>query len=83
MLEREIERERERERERVRKSLEFGHALCLQVCAHTIHRSEREIEREIGWERERARCGICPELFFKGMTGALAPFSYLVDNKYK
>jgi hypothetical protein len=36
---------------------------------------EREIERERKRERER-----CPELFLflKGMTGALAPFSYLV-----
>ena len=33
--------------------------------------------------RERERCRICPELLFlflKGMTGALAPFSYLVAN---
>jgi hypothetical protein len=50
---------------------------------------EREREREIKRdrdkerfrERERERCRICPELsflFLKGMTGALAPFSYLV-----
>jgi hypothetical protein len=34
-------------------------------------------------ERERERCRICPELLFlflKGMTGALAPFSYPVRN---
>jgi hypothetical protein len=33
------------------------------------------------WEREGEgeRCRICPKLLFlKGMTGALAPFSYLV-----
>jgi hypothetical protein len=38
-------------------------------------------EREKEGERERERCRICPELFFlflKVMTGALAPFSYLV-----
>ncbi len=30
--------------------------------------------------REKERCRLCPELFLflKGMTGALAPFSYLV-----
>ncbi len=31
--------------------------------------------------REREICRICPELLFlflKGMTGALAPFSYLI-----
>ncbi len=58
------------------------------------HRSERERERKgerekkregdrvIKRERERERCRICPEflsLFLKGMTGALAPFSYLVN----
>jgi hypothetical protein len=40
---------------------------------------ERVCERER--ERERERCRMCPEmlfLFFKGMMGALAPFSYLV-----
>ncbi len=44
---------------------------------------ERERKRERERERERERCRICPELLFlflflKGMTGALAPFSYLV-----
>ncbi len=40
------------------------------------------IVRERDKERERERCRICPELLFflKGMTGALAPFSYLVEN---
>ncbi len=43
---------------------------------------ERKIKRET--EKERERCRICPELLFlflKGMTGALAPFSYLVQNR--
>ncbi len=41
---------------------------------------QREREKERGRERERSR--ICPELFlnFKGMMGALAPFSHLVLN---
>jgi hypothetical protein len=43
---------------------------------------ERERKRERLRKREGERCRICPELLFlKGMTGALAPFSYLV-NKY-
>ncbi len=54
--------------------LECGHAefsfFCLQGYAHPVHRRERERER--GREREREF------LFLKGMTGALAPFSYLV-----
>ncbi len=44
---------------------------------HTHFPTQRERERE----REREICRICPELvfsFLKGMTGALAPFSYLV-----
>jgi hypothetical protein len=56
------ERERGRERERERER---------------VRKREREKDRE----RERERCRICPELLFlflKGMTGALAPFSYLV-----
>jgi hypothetical protein len=39
---------------------------------------EREVRKS---ESERERCRICSELLFlflKGMTGALAPFSYLV-----
>ncbi len=35
---------------------------------------ERERKKEGGRERERER------IFLKGMTGALAPFSYLVAN---
>jgi hypothetical protein len=61
------QREREREREGDRK-----------------REGERKEERERGREGERERCRICPELlflFFKGMMGALAPFSYLVLNK--
>jgi len=35
-------------------------------------------KRDRGRERKRGRCRI----FLKGMTGALAPFSYLVDNVF-
>ncbi len=54
----------QRERERERE----------RVCVCVKKREERERERE----RER-----CPELLFlflKGITGALAPFSYLVER---
>jgi hypothetical protein len=52
---------------------------------NTVHWSERERERgrereskrESEKEGERERCRI----FLKGMTGALAPFRYLVSNK--
>ncbi len=59
-------REREREREKKREK-------------------EREIERERERKRESGKEGeiICPKLlvlFLKGMSGALAPFSYLVYN---
>ncbi len=43
---------------------------------------DKERKREREKERERHRCRICPELLFlflKGMMGALAPFSYLVN----
>ncbi len=61
--------------------------------AHPLHRSKRERKRERKKregerQKESERCGICPELLFlflKGMTGALAPFSYLVfysQHKY-
>jgi hypothetical protein len=46
-----------------------------------VRESESERERERERKKERERCRICPELLFlfsKGMTGALAPFSYLV-----
>ncbi len=62
--------------------LEWGRALCLQVCSNPLHRSERERERERDWERGREtekegeREG--EYIFFKGMMGALAPFIYLV-----
>jgi hypothetical protein len=55
---------------------------------HTLFTGQRERgrerEREGGRERERKKeRERCPELLFlvlKGKTGALAPFSYLVDN---
>ncbi len=63
----------------------------MKGCVYPLHRSERERER--GTERERKREGegerekegggereIC-RIFLKGMTGALAPFSYLVAYK--
>jgi hypothetical protein len=63
----------------------------LYACngAHTLFTGQRERdkkrerERKKEKERERERCRIGPELLFlflKGMTGALAPFSYLVIN---
>ncbi len=61
---REGEKDRGRERERERK-----------------REGEKERGRERGRVGERERCRICPEslfLFFKGMAGALAPYSYLV-----
>ncbi len=72
--ERKRERERERERGRQREK-EGGRARKKEG------EREKERERERGRERERESCRICPELlslFLKGMTGALAPFSYLV-----
>jgi hypothetical protein len=52
---------------------------------HTLFTGQRERERERGTRGGRERCRICPELLFlflKGMTGALAPFSYLVLKIY-
>ncbi len=64
-------------------------------CAHPLHWSERERERERKRERERERgrerdviefilllltIAKLLYIFLKGMTGALAPFSYLVCN---
>jgi hypothetical protein len=48
-----------------------------------VRKWERESEKEGERvrKRERERCRICPELLFlflKGMSGVLAPFSYLV-----
>jgi hypothetical protein len=44
---------------------------------------ERKREREKGGKRERGKeremCMVTLFLFLKGMTGALAPFSYLVN----
>ncbi len=59
---------------------------ALQGCAHPLHWSEREREREREREKEERGEGgrdvkyvhNCHFLFLKGMTGALAPFSYLV-----
>ncbi len=51
---------------------------------HTLFISQRESERKRGRERERKgdkeeeRCTIWFFLLLKGMTGALAQFSYLV-----
>jgi hypothetical protein len=39
---------------------------------------QKEIEREREREKKRKREGERKRVFFKGMTGALAPFSYLV-----
>ncbi len=77
------ERKRERKRGRERKKRKRGRE----------KKKEREREKERGRERGRGRekkkegegerCRICPDfliLFLKGMTGALAPFSYLVQN---
>ncbi len=69
--EREEKKERGRERERVRKR-------------GRERRRERERERERRKERKRGREGErdveygCFIFIFNGMTGALAPFSYLV-----
>jgi hypothetical protein len=68
-MKREREREREGEREREREG---------------ERKRGREREREGERKRGRERCRICPELLFsflKGMTGALAPLSYLVQYK--
>ncbi len=68
VIEREIKRERERERERERKR-------------GREREMNREREGESERERESGREGkLCRIIIFisKGMTGALAPFSYLV-----
>jgi hypothetical protein len=46
---------------------------------------EGERERDRERERQRQRCRKCPEwlfLFLKGMTGALAPYSYILLYTY-
>ncbi len=62
------------------RKLKFVHGVCFMLArVRTPSSLIRERERE--GERGRERCRICPELLFlflKGMTGALAPFSYLV-----
>ncbi len=65
----EREREREIKKERGRERKREGER-------------KREKESERKKEGERERCRICPELLFlflKGMMGALAPFSYIVQ----
>jgi len=47
--------------------LECGHALCLQGCAHPLHRSEREREMVIEFISL-----LLTMAALKGMTGALA-----------
>ncbi len=69
-------------------SLSLPLSLSLLLCTPSSPVREREKERErerreTERERERRRCRICPEflfLFLKGMTGALAPLSYLVKD---
>ncbi len=61
------ERERERERKKERDKEREGE-----------REREREKDRERGRERGRERERELLFLFLKGMTGALAPFSYLV-----
>ncbi len=66
------EREREKEREKAREK---------ERERERERKRERKKRRER--ERERERCRMCSELLFlflKGMTGAEAPFSYLVRN---
>ncbi len=76
----ERERNKEREREGLRDSEKEGEIErgCIFMLARVRIPSSpvRERERERGKERER--CRIWLFLFLKGMTGALAPFSYLV-----
>jgi hypothetical protein len=71
-------------------SLPLSPSLSLSLIgeqgSHTLFtdQTDRERERERAGERERERekeRETCPELLFllfKGVTGALAPFSYLV-----
>jgi hypothetical protein len=56
--------------------------MLARVCTPSSPVRERERERESEKEGERDKCRICREwlfLFLKGMTGALAPFSYQVQ----
>jgi hypothetical protein len=59
-------------------------ACSLSPSLHTLFTGQREREREKegGRQRKRERCRLCSEvlfIFLKGMTGALAPLSYLVN----
>jgi hypothetical protein len=51
--------------------------MLRRVCTPSSPDKEREGERETEQERERERKR--EYLFLKGMKGALAPFSYLVE----
>ncbi len=56
---------------------------CVRACFMQKEREKqegREKERETEREGERCREDVQNSLFLKGMTGALAPFSYLVFN---
>jgi hypothetical protein len=57
---------------------EHHRQLFLAYGSKRERKSERGKERER--ERERTRAGERESIFFKGMTGALAPFIYLVEN---
>ncbi len=73
------DREREKERERdVRHSFRkiISRSLSPFIFFSLTDQREREREREREEEINRKR-----EFFVKGMTGALAPFSYLVVSK--
>jgi hypothetical protein len=55
--------------------------MLARVCTPSLPVTERDKERERGGrerKREREREREREYLFLKGMTGALAPFSYLV-----
>jgi hypothetical protein len=80
---RERESEREKERWRDRKREGERERLNCYACkgVHTLLTDQRESKRKGERERKRGggeRCRIWLFLFLKGMTGALAPFSYLV-----
>jgi len=80
--ERERKREKEEKRGRERgEERETNGEKGREIKREMIgRRYMREREREREGEIEIDRCRICPELFLflKGMTSALAPFSYLV-----
>jgi hypothetical protein len=69
----------------------MARAFCLRVHATLnslslslfLGMSKQKGDKERERERERERCIIWLFLFLKGMTGALAPFSYLVYYGHK